>query len=97
MNCGEDVGVIISVVKTFYNVVKFVLPIYMIVTLTIDVAKIIISKKEDDAKKIRNGIFRKMVYCIAIFLIPTFVFFAFDTFFGNTIYNVHDVRACWYN
>ena len=71
--CNEDVQMILNVVIKVLDVIHFFVPIVLILLCTMDVFKIVVSKKEDDIKKLRKGIFWKIIYSIIIFLIPYLV------------------------
>ena len=55
--------------------IKFLVPILLIIFCTIDIFKIIVTKKEDEIKKLRKDVFLKMVCAIVIYLIPFLVSF----------------------
>ena len=71
--CNSDMQVILNVVVKVLDVVHFFVPIVLILFCTMDVFKIVVSKKEDEIKKLRKGIMWKIIYSILIFLIPYFV------------------------
>lgn len=71
--CTEEMQMIIGIVITILDIVKFIVPIVLIIFCTIDIFKIIVSKKEDEIKKLRKDVFMKIVYCIIIYLIPFIV------------------------
>lgn len=71
--CNSDMQMILNVVIKLLDVIHFFVPIVLILLCTVDVFKIVVSKKEDDIKKLRNGIMWKIIYSIVIFLIPYFV------------------------
>lgn len=71
--CNSDMQMILNVIVKILDVIHFFVPIVLILLCTVDVFKIVVSKKEDDIKKLRNGIMWKIIYSIVIFLIPYFV------------------------
>ena len=71
--CNSDMQMILNVIVKLLDVIHFFVPIILILLCTVDVLKIVVSKKEDDIKKLRNGIMWKIIYSIVIFLIPYFV------------------------
>lgn len=95
INCTSEVISILSVIKTFLNIVKYIMPIVLIVYCTIDVFKIIISKKDDDVKKYRKNIFDRVIGCIILLLIPTIVFLLLDLLINDNISNVASIKECW--
>lgn len=96
INCTNDVILLIRVIKVFINLVKFAMPIILIVLCTFDVFRIVISKKEDDIKKYRKYIYNRIFNCILLFLIPTIIFLLFNILITeNNISNIGDVQKCW--
>lgn len=68
--CSEEMQMIMGVVISVLDIVKFLVPVVLIVFCTIDIFKIIVSKKEDEIKKLRKDVFMKIIYCILIYLLP---------------------------
>lgn len=77
--CNSDMQMLVNIVIQVLDVVHFFVPMVLIIFCTIDIFKIIVSKKEDDVKKLRNDVFRKIVYAIVIYLIPFIVPFVLNT------------------
>lgn len=77
--CNDEMKMLIGVIVNILNFIKFFVPIILIVFCTIDIFKIIVSKKEDEIKKLRKDVFMKIVYCIVIYLIPYLVPFILKT------------------
>lgn len=73
MFCNSDMQIIFNVIITLLDIVKFIIPILLIIYCTIDIFKIIVSKKEDEIKKLRKDIFMKIIYAVIIYLIPYLV------------------------
>ena len=72
--CNEEMQIIMGVVISVLDIVKFLVPVVLIVFCTIDIFKIIVSKKEDEIKKLRKDVFMKIIYCILIYLLPFLIF-----------------------
>ena len=94
--CTDDVVTILEGVKKVLNVVQIVLIILLIIYCTIDVAKIVISKNDDEIKKYRTSVYNRIISCILIFLIPSIIFLLFGSVFGNSSYSINEIRECWY-
>lgn len=94
--CTEEMQMIIGIVITILDIIKFIVPIVLIIFCTIDIFKIIVSKKEDEIKKLRKDVFMKIVYCIIIYLIPFIVPFILK-FASNIIPMEYDDswKNCW--
>ena len=71
--CNSDMQTIVEIIVKLLDVVHFFVPIVLIIFCTVDVFKIIVSKKEDEVKKLRNDVFWKIIYAIIIYLIPFLV------------------------
>ena len=96
VSCTNEVILLINIIKVFLNLVKFAMPVILIVLCTFDLFRIIISKKEDDIKKYRKYIYNRIFNCILLFLIPTIIFLLFNLLIANNnISNVGELRNCW--
>jgi len=76
--CNSNMQMILDIIITILDLVKFFVPIILIIFATIDIFKIIVSKKEDEVKKLRKDVLMKIVYCVIIYLIPVIVPFIFN-------------------
>lgn len=76
--CNSDMQMILDVIITVLDVVRFFIPIILIIFCTVDIFKIIVSKKEDEIKKLRKDILMKVVYAVLIYLIPFLVPFVLN-------------------
>ena len=95
-SCSDEISLLMTVLKTLFKWVGIVIPMILIVMLTWDLLKIVITNKEDDIKKNKKSIFTRIIACISIYLVPTLVFLIFGVIFNNS-YGIKDVSACWYN
>ncbi len=71
--CDSNLQMLINIVIEVLDVVHFFVPIVLILFCTIDIFKIIVSKKEDEIKKFRNDVFWKIFYAIMVYLVPYIV------------------------
>ena len=76
--CNEEIRMVLEIIITILDVVMFFVPVVLIILCTIDIFKIIVSKKEDEIKKLRKGVLRKIVYAVIIYLIPFVIPFIFN-------------------
>lgn len=76
--CNEEIRMVFEIIITILDVVMFFVPVVLIILCTIDIFKIIVSKKEDEIKKLRKGVLRKIVYAVIIYLIPFVIPFIFN-------------------
>ena len=94
--CTNDAITIIDVVKRVLNFVQIALIILLIIYCTLDVAKIVISKSDDEIKKYRSSIYNRIISCILIFLIPSIVFLIFGSILNDSSMNINEIKQCWY-
>ncbi len=71
--CNSDMQLIFSIIKEVLRVVHFFVPIVLILLCTVDIFKMVVSKKEDEVKKLRKDVFGKILYAVLIYLIPFLV------------------------
>ena len=96
VSCTDEVILLIRIIKVFIELVKFSMPVILIVLCTFDVLRIVVSKKEDDIKKYRKYIYNRIFNCILLFLVPTIIFLLFNLLItNNDISNVGELRNCW--
>lgn len=96
--CDNEMKMVMEIYINLLDVIHFFVPIVLIILCTIDIFKIVVSKKEEEAKKIRNGVFRKIFYAIIIYLLPFLIPFTFNMVkkilpidYDNTWKNCYDV------
>lgn len=94
--CSESIQRILEIIITILNLIKFIVPIILIIFCTIDIFKIIVSKKEDEIKKLRKDVFMKIFCAIIIYLIPFIIAFVLD-FVDGLIPMDYDSswKDCW--
>lgn len=69
---------VMSFIKILLDIVFFVVPMGLIVMVSLDFAKNVISGREDDMKKNFNLVIKRLIYAVALFLVPTIVEFAIN-------------------
>ena len=74
-NPCDDVNVlrVMLVFKEILNIVFVLVPIILIVLVMIDIAKNVVSNKEDDMIKNRNLAIKRCIYAVVVFFVPTIV------------------------
>ena len=70
--CNNEMQIVFGVIISLFNLIRFIIPILLIVLCTIDIFKIIVTKKEDEIKKLRKDVIMKIVIYLLPFLIPMF-------------------------
>ena len=80
----ENISVLRTVlfIKKLLNIVFILVPIGLIVMLSIDFAKNVISGKDDEMRKNLNIAIKRLIFVVALFLVPTIVKFAINSL-GN--------------
>lgn len=73
---GAGVLRIIKFVFILLDMVFFLIPMGLILMMSVDIAKNVISGKDDEAKKNLNMAIKRLIFCVALFLVPTIVDFA---------------------
>ncbi len=93
--CLSDLGSLIVILKRIYLLMQYAIVIILIILCTVDVFKIVLSKKEEEVKKYRSAIFNRIFACMLFFFVPTIIFFLFGVLFGGTDYDIGDIKDCW--
>ncbi|MBQ6494955.1 MAG: hypothetical protein IJI49_03030 [Bacilli bacterium] len=99
--CG-DLYPIIKLIKMVINLIKFAVPIALIVFITIDLVKAVIASNEEDMKKARNVAVKRIIYAVGVFLVFSVVQLVMSIIAeagvsdlaGNEI-DVQTWKACW--
>ena len=60
-------------IKHLINIIFIVAPIVLVLLLTIDIAKNVISKDDDENKRNVNIAIKRVVYCLALFFVPVII------------------------
>ena len=113
VKCGDDIMFfldsycadlypIIKLIKLFINLVRFAVPIILILYVTIDIAKAVIAGSEDEMKKNQNVIIKRLIYALAVFLVVSLVSFTMDVIadvgvsdLGGDPLDFSTWRSCW--
>ena len=86
---NADFQKIITLLKSFLQVLQIVIPIGLIIMGTIDLGKAVISSNEDDIKKGQKAFMKRCLAAVLVFLVVTIVNFV-TGFVGGTEWS-----ACW--
>lgn len=70
---GADVLKVIKFIWNLFEVAFIIIPIILIAIVSFDFFKNVMAGKEDDMKKNLNIVFKRFLYCIAIFLVEIIV------------------------
>lgn len=90
--CTEDMKTILGVIQSALNIVKFAIPILLIVFGIIDLSKAVISQDDKAAKEAQKRFISRLIYAVVIFLVPTIISLIFSLlkFSDGTTY-----KECW--
>lgn len=78
MGC-ENFAFVFRIVGYLFGILKFVVPMIIIVVVTFDIVKAMISKDEKDVKEATSKAVKRIIYAIIIFLVPIIIKYAFRT------------------
>jgi len=97
----EDMKVLFGVIQTVMNVIRWVIPIILIVMGTMDIAKVVTTSNNDEkeVKAATKKLTTRVIYAIVIFLIPTIVSLIFKLLPSNigagADLNGNNWKDCW--
>lgn len=80
---------VVSVVKFILEIIRWVVPIILIVLGTIDLVKAVVAGKDDDIKKHQQTLIKRIIAAVIVFLIPMLVSILMG-WIGND-----DWKTCW--
>ena len=75
LECTSEIQTILGLVNTVLNLIRWVIPIILIVMVTMDIAKIVVTSNNDEkeVKAAQKKFTTRIIYAVIIFLIPTLV------------------------
>ena len=76
--CSSSMKVLVAAVKFFLNLVRWLVPIVIIVLGSIDLFKAVASKDDKAVETARKTFISRLIYGVVIFLVPFFISLAFD-------------------
>ena len=97
-----DLYPIIKIAKIIYGIIHFCFPISLVLFITIDFAKAVISNNEDVMKKTQGVAIKRLIYAVALFLVFSLVSFVMNVISdieandlaGNSL-DTESWVACW--
>jgi len=81
---GAEVLKVIKFIWTLLDIVLFIVPMGLIVIISVDFAKNVIAGKDDAMKKNLGIAIKRIIYCLALFLVEPICGFAIGML-GNTV------------
>ena len=110
LDCSSSMNVLIGAVKFILNLIRWLIPVVLIILGSIDMFKAMASNDEKKAGEARKTFIRRLVYAVVAFLIPFIITFAFDIvgqIVADSNPNTNDIHndnlkngnffECWYN
>ena len=90
--CTDDMKTILAVVKSVLDIIKFAIPILLIVFGIVDLSKAVISQDDKAAKEAQKRFISRLIYAVVIFLVPTIISLLFNLikFDDGTTW-----KSCW--
>lgn len=79
---GTDVLRIIKFISILLDIVLFIIPMVLIIMVSLDLAKNVIAGRDDEMKKNMNIAIKRIIFCVALFLVNPIVSFVI-TFVGE--------------
>ena len=96
MTCSSELQTILGLVRFVLNLIRFAIPILLIVLLTIDLAKIVTAGNLDDKlkKEVMGKVTSRIIYAVIIFLVPTIVMLLFS-WLPDNVTGYNDNQVSW--
>ena len=91
----DSVSFIIRAIKIAITVVRWVIPILLMVLVTFDLVKGMTQKSEDEMKKATSKIVTRVIWAVAIFFVPMIIGFIFKQIGGNVSEGNLEGPASW--
>ena len=90
-----NINPIINIIKAVLNVVRWAVPIIIMVLGTFDLMKAVVASKEDEIKAAQKLLIKRVLYAVVIFLVPTIVWFVFNIVSTSGAEGTGDFWNCW--
>ena len=85
----------LKVLKTVFVLLKWIIPIVLILFGAIDLGKAVIASKEDEMKKAQGVLIKRVVYAAVIFFLFTIVQFVMSVLPNDDLEDTTTWVACW--
>ena len=73
--CPKELYDVVSIIKFVINLIRWAIPIILIILCILDLAKIVTAGNVDDKlkKEVTNKVATRIIFAVIIFLVPTIV------------------------
>ena len=71
----DNLGIIPNLVKTIINLIKWGIPLILVIYGMLDLGKAVMAGKEDEMKKFQGALIKRVIYAVVVFLVVTIVQF----------------------
>ena len=78
LEINKNILPVLSFIGQILNLIHIIVPILLIVFVTIDLAKAVLSQDDDMVSKTLRSIRNRVIACLLIFFLPTFVEYIFE-------------------
>lgn len=75
IQCGNTTipAIFVTLISLIYFAIRVAVPVLLILAAMVDLGKAIVAKKEEDVKKAKDLVFKKILLAVVVFLIPYLV------------------------
>ena len=89
----NDIQFILNMVAYLFKIIQWIIPIFLIILITIDVAKIIINTEDKNKNETMSKIGKRLIYAIILFLVQFLIKLIFSSISGS----VDTYDESWFN
>lgn len=75
LNFCDELGPIVNLVRTVIELIRYGIPVLLIIFGMLDLGKAVMAGKEDEMKKAQGTLIKRVIYAVAVFLVVTVVVF----------------------
>lgn len=76
--CSQSMEVVVNAIQFILNVIRWIIPIALIILGSIDMFKAMASGDEKKSQEARKTFIRRLIYAVVAFLIPFIITLVFD-------------------
>lgn len=75
LNFCDELGPIVKLVRTIIELIRYGIPVILIIYGMLDLGKAVMAGKEDEMKKAQGTLIKRVIYAVLVFLVVTIVVF----------------------